>query len=141
MKKKKIINSFIALLLIIAFYFSTVEQNTDRNIKASDMSDLYNNNTSDEWVEFKGIVIRLLHDDNEGSRHQRFIVKVKEQSILIAHNIDIAEKINTLSLGDKVEIRGEYEWNEQGGVVHWTHDDAMQKVKGGWIKHKGKLYK
>jgi len=75
-------------------------------------------------VQGEGIVRRLLRDDLEGSRHRWFILKLAgNQSILIAHNIDLAPKIDTLKKGDPVKFYGEYEWNNKGGVVHWTHRD------------------
>ncbi|QOY51204.1 DUF3465 domain-containing protein [Candidatus Sulfurimonas baltica] len=40
-----------------------------------------------------GDVIRVLSDDNTGSRHQRFIIRLSSgQTLLIAHNIDLAPK-------------------------------------------------
>src|SRR5690606_15597931 len=39
-------------------------------------------------VEGEGVVIRLLADDLNGSRHQRFILRLASgQTLLIAHNI------------------------------------------------------
>jgi len=65
-------------------------------------------------VQGERIVSRLLRDDLEGSRHQRFILKLAgNQSILIAHNIDLAPKIDTLKKGDPVKFYGEYEWNNR----------------------------
>ncbi|GAA5142542.1 DUF3465 domain-containing protein [Thalassotalea piscium] len=88
-----------------------------------------------------GIVHKILPDDLKGSRHQRFIVKLKDnQTVLIIHNIDISRKIHDLRIGDKVEFSGEYQWNSAGGMVHWTHKDPHSKQKGGWIKHKDRLY-
>lgn len=92
-------------------------------------------------VRGSGVVIRLLPDDREGSQHQRFIISLASgQTLLVAHNIDLAPRINSLSLGDQVEFFGEYEWNEKGGVIHWTHHDPDGSHIDGWVKHKGKLY-
>lgn len=92
-------------------------------------------------VRGSGVVIRLLSDDRDGSQHQRFIISLASgQTLLVAHNIDLAPRINSLSLGDRVEFFGEYEWNEKGGVIHWTHHDPDGSHIDGWVKHKGKLY-
>ena len=92
-------------------------------------------------VEGTGTVIRLLSDDNDGSRHQRFIVELKSgQTLLIAHNIDAAARIISLEVGDAVGFFGEYEWNEKGGTIHWTHRDRIRHHIAGWIKHEGRLY-
>lgn len=96
---------------------------------------------SDYQIQGKGTVVHILPDDNEGSRHQRFILKTAlGQSVLVAHNIDLAPKIDQLSKGDSIEFFGEYEWNPKGGVVHWTHHDPKGYHVGGWLKHQGKVY-
>lgn len=99
------------------------------------------NGTSDIQVEAEGTVIRLLPDDLNGSRHQRFIVQLaSEQTLLISHNIDIAPRIEGLELGDKVRFNGEYIWNAKGGVIHWTHHDPKGSHVAGWIKHNGRTF-
>ncbi|NNF67112.1 MAG: DUF3465 domain-containing protein [Gammaproteobacteria bacterium] len=96
---------------------------------------------SDMWIEAGGRVQRTLADDNEGSRHQRFIVSLpNDHTILIAHNIDLAQRV-PLKAGDQVSFFGEYEWNDRGGVIHWTHHDPRNKKAGGWIRHKGTTYR
>lgn len=97
--------------------------------------------TSNFQVEGRGVVKRILPDDNDGSKHQRFILELGSgQTLLIAHNVDVAPRIAGLRKGDKVAFRGEYEWNPKGGVIHWTHRDPDGQHSGGWLKHKGKTY-
>lgn len=88
-----------------------------------------------------GEVIRLLPDDNKGSRHQRFIIKLSSgQTLLIAHNIDIAPRVENINLGDTVSFFGQYEPNEKGGVIHWTHRDPKGQHTAGWLNHKSRMY-
>ncbi len=97
---------------------------------------------SDIQVEGEGAVIRLLPDDLNGSRHQRFIVQLASgQTLLIAHNIDIAPRIDRLEVGDSVRFNGEYVWNAKGGVIHWTHHDPQGTHVAGWLIHNGRTYK
>ena len=92
-------------------------------------------------VQGQGKVIKVLPDDNDGSRHQRFILELPSgQTLLIAHNIDLAPKIPSLRKGDAVAFHGEYEWNSKGGVIHWTHHDPGGRHVAGWLKHEGRTY-
>jgi hypothetical protein len=92
-------------------------------------------------VEVQGRVDRLLSDDDRGSRHQRFILKLSDgHSLLISHNIDLAPRA-PLSIGDMVKLRGQFEWNNKGGVVHWTHHDPQGQRRGGWLEVGGKRYR
>ena len=92
-------------------------------------------------VETSGVVERVLPDDNSGSRHQRFIVRLASgQTLLIAHNIDIAPRVAGLARGDTVSFSGIYEPDNKGGVVHWTHHDPSGRHAAGWIEHKGHRY-
>jgi hypothetical protein len=93
------------------------------------------------WLESSGMVESLLSDDRQGSRHQRFIVRLRTgQTLLIAHNIDLAPRV-PIREGDRVGFRGEYEWNDRGGIIHWTHDDPQGRHAGGWIQHEGQTYR
>ena len=96
---------------------------------------------SDIQVEGEGTVIRVLSDDRDGSRHQRFIVQLASgQTLLITHNIDIAPRIEGLNEGDSVRFNGEYVWNEKGGIIHWTHHDPRGRHVAGWVIHNSKTY-
>ena len=96
---------------------------------------------SGQWVEVAGRVSRLLGDDDDGSRHQRFILELDSgHTLLVSHNIDLAERL-PLVRDDQVALRGRYEWNDRGGVVHWTHHDPSGRLQGGWIQHEGVRYR
>lgn len=91
-------------------------------------------------VETSARVIRVLKDDNQGSRHERFLIRVADTlTVLVAHNIDVAPRIPLLA-GDSVQVRGEYIWDDRGGVIHWTHRDARGRRDRGWVRHEGKVY-
>jgi Protein of unknown function (DUF3465) len=105
------------------------------------LKNAFDNKISEIQAGGSGKVIKILPDDNQGSRHQRFILKLNSnQTLLIAHNMDLAPKIKNLRVGDHVNFYGEYEWNSKGGVIHWTHHDPNGRHEGGWLNHGGKLY-
>lgn len=88
-----------------------------------------------------GLVAKVLKDDTQGARHQRFIVRLSSaQTLLIAYNLDLAPRIEGLRAGEPIEFSGEYEWNLQGGVVHWTHRDPAGHHASGWIRYRGRQY-
>ena len=142
-------NTWLTLLVIIGlvlfqyFYPADVELTpSEETVEAGGVVQAaYDARRSGVWLETEGEVTRLLADDNEGSRHQRFIMDVGGgHTVLIAHNIDLAERV-PIRQGDSVSLRGRYEWNDRGGVIHWTHHDPDGRLKGGWIRSQGELFK
>jgi len=60
-----------------------------------------------------GVVNTLLSDHNKGSGHQRFILRLASgQTLLFAHNIDLAPRMDALRQGDTVGFNRVYEWNQ-----------------------------
>ncbi len=99
------------------------------------------NRLSNQQLAGQGTVVKVLADDTNGSRHQRFIVRLDSgQTLLVSHNIDLAPRIDALRVGDTVAFYGEYEWNPKGGVIHWTHHDPQGRHPAGWIRHGGRTY-
>ena len=105
------------------------------------MNPVLNKRDTGTWVEVRGCVKRLLSDDNDGSRHQRFILDIgSHRTLLIAHNIDLAERV-PIGMGDRVHVRGMYEWNDFGGLMHWTHHDPLGVEDGGYVRYRNDLYR
>ncbi len=133
MKKSKFL---LALILGSLAVIPSVSMANDQVLKQA-----YKSQQSDVQVRGSGVVIRVLRDDNVGSRHQKFILKLESrQTLLVAHNIDLAPRVANLNVGDRIEFNGEYEWNSKGGVLHWTHHDPQGRHEGGWLKHNGRTY-
>ena len=125
-----------ALLLALLAACSINVQANDQQLKQA-----YQNHQSDLQIQGSGTVSRVLPDDNIGSRHQKFILRLdSRQTLLVAHNIDLVPRIPNLKVGDVVQFYGEYEWNDKGGVIHWTHRDPGNRHVHGWLKHQGKTY-
>lgn len=133
MKKSKFL---LALILGSLAVIPSVSMANDQVLKQA-----YQSQQSDVQVRGSGVVMRVLRDDNVGSRHQKFILKLESrQTLLVAHNIDLAPRVANLNVGDRIEFNGEYEWNSKGGVLHWTHHDPQGRHEGGWLKHNGRTY-
>ncbi len=130
------------VLILLSICFST---SCDATLQpAGDKSSIeraYINRARDVQVEGQGVVSRILSDDRSGSPHQRFIVRLPSgQTVLVQHNIELAPRIAELKEGDMVSFFGEYIWNEQGGIIHWTHHDPAGRHVGGWLRHNGRTY-
>ena len=139
----------VILIAIVFSLYGYLQNNTDfiqsyaEQSTASDhaLASAFENRKSNVQVGGSGVVIRNLADDTNGSRHQKFILKLSSgQTLLVSHNIDLAPRINSLQKGDTVNFYGEYEWNSKGGVIHWTHHDPKGNHVSGWLKHNGVTY-
>ncbi len=83
---------------------------------------------------------RLLSDDGDDSPHQRFVIDIgNRHTLLIAHNLELAGRV-PVGMGDRVRVRGLYEWNDLGGLVHWTHSDPQGIEDGGWVRYRKTIY-
>src|SRR3954468_22665112 len=142
--KRNYIVALVIYALLCAGCGSAVQLSGQNGGAAGDDSQIgraFKNRTSNVQVEGEGAVTRILADDLDGSRHQRFIVRLASgQTVLLAHNIDIAPRVAGLQEGDRLRFYGEYVWNEKGGTVHWTHHDPEGRHMAGWLKHKGRTY-
>jgi hypothetical protein len=104
--------------------------------------DALRSHARDVGVEGRGTVVRVLPDDRDGSPHQRFLLRLADGStVLVAHNIDLAPRLEGLGEGEAVEFRGEYVWNPKGGTLHWTHHDPRGTHPDGWLRWRGRTYR
>ena len=149
--KSTVKSILILLILVLGWYYNQNTVNQTETVIPQDFETIdadstlqqyYEQRTSGKMIRLSAKVIKLLADDLEPPRHQKFIIKMpSDMTVLVTHNIDLADRINSLRVEDTLEIYGQYEWNQRGGVLHWTHHDPKRRRQGGWIKHEGKTYK
>ncbi|GAA6151137.1 DUF3465 domain-containing protein [Pseudoteredinibacter isoporae] len=131
--------SFVLLLLVYGVYqFGNKQAESRQPGEYDDLVSLQQAVTakrSKVWFdETQFTVYKLLADDTKGSRHQRFLVRREGlPTLLVAHNIDLAPRA-PLRPGQSLYIKGRYEWNQKGGVLHWTHHDPRGVQPGGWLR-------
>jgi len=141
------LRNLVAALLAIAVVFFSLEESTSIEGSAAVTGTAAQERQQAPELEDgrqargRGVVVRILSDDNDGSRHQRFILRLASgRTLLVAHNIDLAARVANMEIGDTVEFNGEFETNPQGGVIHWTHHDPRGMHIDGWLRHKGRTY-
>jgi hypothetical protein len=147
--KKQTLTKTILTLCVVALFVCSVNCNDARpqNLNNQTQNHLdsiltpipiieaaYANQDSGISVTVKGTITRILSDDTVGESHQRFIIILSNsQTLLIEHNIDIAPRVEGITIGSLVYVHGDYIWNNQGGLIHWTHHDPAGKHENGWI--------
>ena len=132
----------LGLLIVaaVAYGSSLLSCGKPGNLEELALGQAHERQLSDVLVQGGGRVKMVLGDDTRGARHQHLLVEVPEGfTVKIAHNIDLATRVPAV-VGETLEFRGVYEFNEKGGVVHWTHEDPDGKHSGGWIRHRGRVY-
>ena len=99
-----------------------------------DTKTAYERRLSQVLVLVEGVIVKLMVDDFQGHRHQRFVIETDQgQSLMIAHDLDSSARV-PVRRGDRVRVHGEYLWNLLGGLIHKTHRDPKGKKAGGWIE-------
>ena len=104
--------------------------------------DDFHNHQSNVEVTADGTVVRLLADRTSSTgTHEQFIIKLSsgDLTIEVEHNISIAKRV-PVQEGDHVIIHGEYVWNAQGGLIHFTHHDPQGTHEVGYILDGGTTY-
>ena len=142
--RKTPLTTLVTLIVVAGLYlFGDFDATQFLNHTQADnaLTDAIANQQSDVQVQASGTIVKVLPDDTKGSQHQRLLVKIPTgQVILIAHNIDLAPRVDNPKEGETIEFYGEFEWNNKGGVVHWTHHDPRGKHASGWLKYHGQTY-
>ncbi len=127
----------VALLLVSACNSHPEEPNNAL------VCQLYAGQGSKTEVFVKGTVQRVLGDSQGPSGvHEGYLLQLR-------HGCDVLARIETnetltghipLHNGESVEVKGEYEYTPEGGVIHWTHRARNGRHINGYVYAGGKYY-
>ncbi len=76
------------------------------------------------------------------SPHEGFLVRLSggcALTVRVETNTDFTGAI-PLQPGDRVVVKGEYEYYAGGGVIHWTHRDPRGHHANGYVDLRGTMY-
>jgi hypothetical protein len=103
----------------------------------------YSGQRSHVEVVADGTVTRMLGiAPGRSSPHEGFLLRLASGCSLIVRveaNTDFTGPI-PLNPGQRVNVKGEYEYYPLGGVIHWTHHDPRARHEGGYIQTGGRIY-
>lgn len=104
------------------------------------VQDAYRYHQTGMMAEVTGTVARILVDDRDDTRNQKFIIRLGNgQSLLVLHDQVSSDRV-PVKVDDTVLVRGEYQWTETGGTLRFTQRDYSPRRLHGWIEHQGQRY-
>ena len=107
--------------------------------RCSQVATAFRQHSDSIWLTMAGKVRRILPDEYGQFQHQRFIVSCASgQTVLIVNDVSVGQRVPVQS-GDTVAVRGQYVWNAEGGLIHFTHHSGGGG-QGGWILFRNRLY-
>jgi hypothetical protein len=140
---KKLLSWLIVFGLILAIFWfinPRIFTNLSFDNDPDGIKSAWESGASNIVVEAKARVILELPDEDDIGHKQRFRVELDNgHRVLISHDLEIAPRV-PVSVHSTIRFRGEFDWTEAGGTIHWTHRDPNGKRKGGWIDHLEQRY-
>ena len=74
--------------------------------------------------------------------HEGFLLRLSGSCDLLVKvetNVDLTGPV-TIRSGQTAVVKGEYEYNPLGGVIHWTHHDPRGRHEGGYVQLGDRMY-
>jgi hypothetical protein len=96
-------------------------------------------------VTAEGSIASILGNSGGPSgTHEGFLLHLRGASghgltVRVEDNVDLTGQV-PLSEGEDVEVRGEYVYDANGGVIHYTHRDPSGRHAAGFIRAGDTLY-
>ncbi|MBV9719028.1 MAG: DUF3465 domain-containing protein [Candidatus Eremiobacteraeota bacterium] len=133
-----LLTRFVALAVLLATGCTATEAAND-----TALCQAYNSQRSHVEVIADGKVTRIMGvQPGRVSPHEGFLFRLTSGCDIVVRveaNTDFTGPI-PLSIGQRVLVKGEYEFYPLGGVIHWTHRDPRGRHENGYIAAGGQTY-
>jgi len=74
--------------------------------------------------------------------HEGFLLRLDggcDLLLRVETNVDLTGPV-PLHSGEAVVVKGEYEYDPLGGIIHWTHHDPRGRHEGGFVRAGDRSY-
>lgn len=74
--------------------------------------------------------------------HEGFLLRLNggcDLLVRVETNVDLTGPV-PLRTSQRVVVKGEYEYDPMGGVIHWTHHDPRGRHDGGFVRVGDRTY-
>ncbi|MDG0816825.1 DUF3465 domain-containing protein [Bdellovibrio svalbardensis] len=86
------------------------------------------------------VVEEILPDDNQGLPHQKWLVRLSDNSsVELVYNSDMGDRV-PLQVGEVMSAGGQLIMAQQGPLLHWLHSDPKQHRPDGYVYVNGTYY-
>ncbi|MDQ2741625.1 MAG: DUF3465 domain-containing protein [Chloroflexota bacterium] len=117
---------------------SLAEARDASRVGCASVAAAYHDHRAFLWLTVAARVAHVLPDSFGRYQHQRFLMRCPTgQHILIVNDVTVGQRV-PIKPGDRVAAHGEYIWNRQGGLIHFTHSSAGGEQ--GWILRGDHIY-
>jgi len=117
---------------------SLAEARAASRIGCASVATAYRDHRAFLWLTLAAHAVEVLPDSFGRYQHQRFLIRCRTgQQVLIVNDVTVGQRV-PVKPGDPVAVRGEYIWNRQGGLIHFTHSSAGGEQ--GWILQGDHVY-
>ncbi len=107
----------------------------------SDLVRAVNDRRNVNFVQAGNVVVsRILPDDNVGSPHQKWYVRLSNgKEVIAVYNSDMGRRV-PMKVGTTMALGGEFKMTNIGPLIHWLHYDPRGNRPDGYVIVDGVRY-
>lgn len=102
---------------------------------------LYQQQRGGTRVSSIGRITKLLKDQQSPYVAQMILIRLSSgRKLLIKHNIEKAQPLTHLAVGEMISFSGTYNWNNKGGMITSTYKQSDKPLRSGWLNYQGDTF-
>jgi hypothetical protein len=130
----------VAIMLPVLYGF-TRASTSEQPSTSSDPGRAQRDGKNGVVTELSGHVESLLAEVASGEQRQEFLMRLTpELSLWVHHSTESGNPV-PLMTGDRVRVRGVYDWTPEGGVLRTMNSGPTDESRNGWVMRRGVVYR